>query len=108
MKNLFLTSLILMTSLSAVAADKIAVTINGKSYVCSGSERAPQPAEPPAQIIRIYCECSPPPLVSLRRIGIMSDGNTKTISSQALYPSNGSFNPDELVKTCDEMARHCR
>ncbi|MBS1972022.1 MAG: hypothetical protein JSU04_17060 [Bdellovibrionales bacterium] len=115
MKKLFLSFLILATSFNAFAADKISVNINGKVYSCSGGSSAPTPPPapqpyptPPPQLVRMYCECSPKPLVSLRRMGVMSDASTTVISSQPFYPDNGSFSPDEAERKCQEALRDCR
>lgn len=104
MKKLLLTSMILSTSISAFAQDQISVNINGRNYICSGGGSSAQ--EP--TLVRVYCECSDVGGVYLKRIGIMSDGSTKSVSSQALSPMSGSYYPAELMKKCQEMLRDCR
>lgn len=104
MSKIFLTALMMLTGLTAFGADKISVTINGQSYICSGSGGASDP-----EVVSVYCECTEPRgPIYLRRIAIMSDGTSKEISSTRVSPVGVSYSPDEIERKCQTMARQCR
>ncbi len=101
MKKICLTLLILITSFAAFGADQISVTINGQSYVCTGAAAS----EP--QVVSVYCECSETAGIYLKRMAIMSNGTSKTVSVTQLTPSNGSYNPQEVREKCQLLQRQC-
>ncbi len=104
MKKILIALFLILPTLSAMADDQVSVNINGKSYICNGGGN-PSPA---TYVVRLYCECSNEGGIYLRRYAIMSDGSTKSVSSELLSPRNGSFYPNEIMKKCESMMNECR